>query len=55
MVATFTVVDDDPASQRMLSDILNTMGDVVAEFSSGQEALNFFESGRRIDVYLSIS
>ena len=50
MVATFAVVDDDPASLRMLSDILNTRGDVVAEFSSGREALNFFESGRRIDV-----
>lgn len=50
MVATFAVVDDDPASQRMLSDILNTKGDVVAEFSSGQEALKFFESGRRVDV-----
>lgn len=50
MVATFAVVDDDPASQRMLSDILNTKGDVVAEFSSGQEALRFFESGRRVDV-----
>lgn len=50
MVATFAVVDDDPASQRMLLDILNTKGDVVAEFSSGQEALKFFESGRRVDV-----
>ena len=50
MVATFAVVDDDPASLRMLSDILNTRGDVVVEFSSGREALNFFESGRRIDV-----
>ena len=50
MAATFAVVDDDPASQRMLSDILNTRGDVVAEFSSGGEALKFFESGQRIDV-----
>lgn len=50
MVATFAVVDDDPASQRMLSDILNTKGDVIAEFSSGKEALKFFESGRRVDV-----
>ena len=50
MVATFAVVDDDRASQRMLADILNAKGDVIAEFSSGQEALKFFESGRRVDV-----
>lgn len=50
MVPTFAVVDDDPASQRMLADILNTKGDVIAEFSSGQEALTFFESGRHVDV-----
>ncbi|WP_088224664.1 response regulator [Desulfosporosinus sp. FKB] len=50
MAATFAVVDDDLASQRMLADILNTRGDVIAEFSSGQEALRFFESGRRVDV-----
>ncbi|WP_407309074.1 response regulator [Desulfosporosinus sp. SB140] len=50
MVATFAVVDDDPASQRMLSDILNTKGDVIAEFSSGHEALKFFESGNKVDV-----
>lgn len=50
MVATFVVVDDDRASQRMLADILETKGDVIAEFSSGQEALKFFESGRRVDI-----
>ncbi|KLU65169.1 transcriptional regulatory protein UhpA [Desulfosporosinus acididurans] len=50
MAATFAVVDDDLASQRMLADILNTKGDVIAEFSSGHEALRFFESGRRVDV-----
>ncbi|MGC7873796.1 response regulator [Desulfosporosinus sp. SYSU MS00001] len=50
MAATFAVVDDDLASQRMLADILNTRGDVIAEFSSGHEALRFFESGRRVDV-----
>ncbi|AFM41229.1 response regulator with CheY-like receiver, AAA-type ATPase, and DNA-binding domains [Desulfosporosinus acidiphilus SJ4] len=50
MAATFAVVDDDLASQRMLADILNTRGDVIAEFSSGQEALKYFESGHRVDV-----
>ena len=50
LIATFAVVDDDRASQRMLADILNAKGDVIAEFSSGQEALKFFESGRRVDV-----
>lgn len=50
MVPTFAVVDDDPASRRMLADILNTKGDVIAEFSSGQEALKFFESGHCVDV-----
>jgi two-component system, response regulator YcbB len=50
MAATFAVVDDDLASLRMLSDILNTKGDVIAEFSSGQVALKFFESGRQVDI-----
>ena len=50
MVATFAVVDDDLASVRMLSGILETKGDVLAEFSSGFEALKFFESGRQVDI-----
>lgn len=50
MVATFIVVDDDRASLRMLADILDTKGDVIAEFTSGQAALKFFESGRRADI-----
>lgn len=49
-MVSFLVVDDDPVTRRMLTDLLETKGEVINELESGNQALDFFASGKKADI-----
>lgn len=50
---TILVVDDDPLIAMSTVDLLEDLGHVVIEANSGAEALQFVESGRKIDLVIT--
>lgn len=49
-MVSFLVVDDAPVTRRMLTDLLETKGEVINELENGNQALDFFGSGKKADI-----